>query len=258
MGRHTESISSAVSARNCTQKESEITASIPARNPCIFMSAIVSSSHIQSNTLFTQMAQIAAASNATNPFCEERTKMKARAVFLILIFAACVPTLFAQYKDSGSAKSNAEMLNRWVQKERGLAAKGNADAQEMLGNFYYLGTGVHQDYTQAAIWFRKAADKGDPGAQGMLGDLYLEGEGVPQDYRKAYFWLDLASARRSSLVQAPPENAPQAFKNFSQSTRARAMSAVTADRDEAASHLTRSELLRVQESAEKWLQSHKQ
>ena len=184
--------------------------------------------------------------------------MKACAVAVILLFASCIPTLLAQTEDSGSAKRNAEILNRWVQTERGLAAKGNVDAEEMLGSFYYFGIGVPQDYVRAATWYRKAAEQGDPGAQGMLGEFYLKGEGFPQDYQQAYFWLDLAAAQRSSIRRSMqfPNDAPQALKGLSQSMAPKVLTALVNERDEAASHLTRAELSHVQQSAERWLQSH--
>ncbi len=184
--------------------------------------------------------------------------MKACAVAVILLFASCISTLFAQSEDSGSAQSNTKVLNQLVSKERILAAKGNVDAQVMLGSIYYFGVGVPQDYAEAAVWYRKAAEQGDSGAQYLLGELYLDGNGAPQDYRKAYFWLDLAAAQRSSLVRSMqfPGNAPQGLKSLSQSMAPKVLSDVINARDEAASHLTQSELLRVQRNAEKWLQSH--
>jgi hypothetical protein len=84
----------------------------------------------------------------------------------------------------------------------------------------------------------KAAEQGDAGAQFEIGDLYFKGKGVPQSYHLAYFWLDLAAADASSktlLGQIP----------------------LAQMRDEVASHLTRAELLQVQEQAEKWFESHK-
>jgi len=50
------------------------------------------------------------------------------------------------------------------------------------------GQRVPQDYAQAVVWFRKAADQGDPLAQGALGYMYSKGEGVPQDYAEAVGW----------------------------------------------------------------------
>ncbi len=174
---------------------------------------------------------------------------------LLLVGCCCLQPLRAQSNPPLTAQ-DAVLLRQWVSTERKLAIGGNADAQELLGDFYYCGFGVPQDYAISAVWLRKAAMQADAGAQGMLGDLYLQGEGVPQDYSKAYFWLDLALARRSSLFRTP-QNMPQGIKNWMQSTQPELQTGMVHDRDEAASHLTRAELLSVQQSAEKWLESHK-
>ena len=41
---------------------------------------------------------------------------------------------------------------------RPLAEQGDIDAQTAVGNLYYEGWGVEQNYTSAANWFRKAAE----------------------------------------------------------------------------------------------------
>jgi TPR repeat protein len=48
-----------------------------------------------------------------------------------------------------------------------------------------MGWGVPQDYAQAAIWYRKAAEQGSAEAQFNLGLLYDNGLGVPLDYSQA-------------------------------------------------------------------------
>jgi hypothetical protein len=45
---------------------------------------------------------------------------------------------------------------------------------------YEMGEGVPRDQTQAARWFRKAADQGNAMAQSGLGKAYATGEGVPR------------------------------------------------------------------------------
>ncbi len=57
------------------------------------------------------------------------------------------------------------------------------------------GRGVTKDPTQAAKWFRKAAEQGHARAQQSLGFAYLDGEGVPQDDFEAYVWIRLAVER---------------------------------------------------------------
>ena len=75
------------------------------------------------------------------------------------------------------------------------ANQGDADAQSLLGVLYYNGQGVPQNYVKAAHWYRLAANQGDADAQSFLGDLYYNGQGVPQDYVKAYKWFILVKAQ---------------------------------------------------------------
>jgi FOG: TPR repeat, SEL1 subfamily len=56
---------------------------------------------------------------------------------------------------------------------------------------YASGEGVPHSDTEAAQWYRLAADQGLGGAQFNLGILYTEGKGVPQDQVLAHMWLDL-------------------------------------------------------------------
>ena len=45
-----------------------------------------------------------------------------------------------------------------------------------------------QDYTQAASWYRKAAERGDATAQNCLGNCYFSGKGVDQSDMYALAW----------------------------------------------------------------------
>jgi TPR repeat protein len=124
---------------------------------------------------------------------------------------------------------------------RKAAEQGDADAQFDLGDLYDTGRGVLRDYTQAALWYRKAAEQGDADAQDALGDLYNTGRGVPRDYAEAYFWYDLAAAGEQD---ASDEQDTSDTKS------------VAKDRDEAASHLTPADLFREQGRAGKWFEAH--
>jgi TPR repeat protein len=57
---------------------------------------------------------------------------------------------------------------------------------------YEDGLGVSKDYTQAARWYRGAAEQGDP--NGQYDTLYAAGRGVPLDYESAYVWYSLAAS----------------------------------------------------------------
>lgn len=82
------------------------------------------------------------------------------------------------------------------------AERGDADAQYLLGQSYYLGVGIEQDYEKAVYWFKQAAEQGNVEAQYLLGICYVDGSGVPQDYEEAVKWLTFAAEQNHAYAQA--------------------------------------------------------
>lgn len=70
-----------------------------------------------------------------------------------------------------------------------IAESGDANLQYNLGIIYDELTA----YTEAAFWYRLAADQGVPEAQSAIGSKYREGSGLPQDYAEALKWYRLAA-----------------------------------------------------------------
>ena len=68
------------------------------------------------------------------------------------------------------------------------AEQGDVGAQFVLGLWYHNGTGVPQDYAEAARWLRRAADQGHAAGQFWLGGLYRDGHGVAQDCASTNTW----------------------------------------------------------------------
>ena len=95
------------------------------------------------------------------------------------------------------------------------------------------GKGFPRDMTQAAAWYRKAADQGDPGAQGTLGMLYAVGQGVERSDVEAYYWLDLAAA-----VEGPNQ------------------AQYAANRQVVGTRITADELADVEDRVAKWKAAH--
>ena len=65
---------------------------------------------------------------------------------------------------------------------RQAAEEGFSDAQHFVGINYYYGRSdwdIPKDFSEAAHWFRRAAEQGHPTAQILLAELYERGEGVP-------------------------------------------------------------------------------
>jgi len=71
-------------------------------------------------------------------------------------------------------------------------ATRNLEALNQLGDLYYSGRGVSQDYVQARQWYQKAADAGSANAMYQLGELYQYGQGVARDYAQAHRWYHKA------------------------------------------------------------------
>jgi TPR repeat protein len=75
-----------------------------------------------------------------------------------------------------------------------LADTGNPVAQSDLGYMYEEGLGVTIDLSEAARWYRMAAEQGDPYSQTRLGYLYEKGLGVPRDDALAAQWYAKSAA----------------------------------------------------------------
>lgn len=74
-----------------------------------------------------------------------------------------------------------------------VAEQGDTDAQNDLGDKYYYGQGIDQNYPEAVKWYRKAAEQGNSDAQYNLGYMYQYGKGVIQNYSKAINWYRKAT-----------------------------------------------------------------
>ena len=81
--------------------------------------------------------------------------------------------------------------NHWV--DVSSARSGDMAAQNILGNYYYIGEFVAQDFEQATYWYRKAAENGFAWAQLNLGSCYMNGQGVEQSYEQAVYWYKMAA-----------------------------------------------------------------
>jgi len=88
-----------------------------------------------------------------------------------------------------------EVAATWYAK---AADQGNADAEELLADFYNMGAGVSQSYTEAAQLYRSSAEQGNAQAQTELARLYVTGHGVTQDYGQAAAWYTKAAAQNNA------------------------------------------------------------
>ena len=101
----------------------------------------------------------------------------------------------------GVPKDHEKAVHWWTK----AAEQGLVNAQMSLAYMHCeRGKVSPQDFEKAVFWFRKAAEKGYFIAQHCLGEMYYSGEGVTQDYRKSYVWYSLATAqsRQEDYVKA--------------------------------------------------------
>jgi hypothetical protein len=130
-------------------------------------------------------------------------------LFFVLFFQSCAVSQQGKIqtsKNPGDGKAEYELGEKYFEGKgvpqdyteaakwlRKAAEQGNALAQVGLGSMYYQGIGVPQDYTKAAKWFHRAAEQGNADAQVELGHMYYLGIGVPLDYTKAAEWFRKAA-----------------------------------------------------------------
>ncbi len=88
---------------------------------------------------------------------------------------------------------NSQNYEEAVMYLRKAAELGDRRAQCYLGVCYYGGLGVSQNYAEAARWYRKAAEQGEAAAQDNLGYCYESGNGVSQNYEEAVRWYRKAA-----------------------------------------------------------------
>jgi len=123
---------------------------------------------------------------------------------LILLIVFTVLFVVNSYK--GFAGIILEDLEILVAEDKGInikeeAKNGDAKFQHLLGHMYYYGKNLHQDYKEAAQWYRKAAEQGNADDQYSLGFMYRAGQGFPKDYIKAAKWYRKAAEQGNAKAQ---------------------------------------------------------
>jgi len=85
---------------------------------------------------------------------------------------------------------------------RRAASKGHLHAMKRLGQIYDEGRlGEARNATEAAGWYKKAAETGDVESQFAIGRMYARGEGVPQITTSAARWFAKSAEGGHALAQ---------------------------------------------------------
>lgn len=82
-----------------------------------------------------------------------------------------------------------------------VSSKTQEASAAEIGERYYFGDGVTQDFSRAAHYFTIAANQGDAYSQAALGNMFLNGEGVEKNYAEAYKWSQLAAKQNDPTGQ---------------------------------------------------------
>ncbi len=118
------------------------------------------------------------------------------------IFADMVPALQCSlgelYYSGEGIEQNYKEAFKWYKK---AAEQGDADAQYALGCLYGGGQGVEKNMQEAIKWLKMAAEQGNADAQYLLGLLYCSDEGIEQDYEEAFKWCKKAAEQGNAGAQ---------------------------------------------------------
>src|SRR3974390_2438154 len=80
------------------------------------------------------------------------------------------------------------------------AAKGEVQANTLLGLLYDQGLGIRKDEVKAAEWYTKGATAGDKHAQFHLGVMLAEGRGLKKDLKKSADFFEAAAQQDHTLA----------------------------------------------------------
>lgn len=117
-----------------------------------------------------------------------------RTALIAVLIGAAPLVLFSAHAQQ------TEALRKQLLEYRAKAEKGDADAQNKLGD-YYNEEGAEQDLTEAVKWYRKAAEQNHDRAQLSLGQHYAYGHGVKQNPVEAVKWYRKAAEQDFTLAK---------------------------------------------------------
>jgi TPR repeat protein len=101
-------------------------------------------------------------------------------------------------EDPEHARALADVV---VERVRGLADDGVAEAQFLMGTAYAEALGRELDASEAVVWYERAAAQGHVLAQHNLGNVHFSGDGVPQNDSLAVVWW-LQAAEQGDAIPA--------------------------------------------------------
>ena len=93
--------------------------------------------------------------------------------------------------------SDEEIIERTMKR----VEAGDAHAMSNMGDYYYRGKGLPQDYDKALEFWQRAGEHGWTRAYNNIGTLYSRGEHVIMDKKKARHYYELAAMGGNAYVR---------------------------------------------------------
>lgn len=115
------------------------------------------------------------------------------ATITLFILLGSAPPVFSEPRESDAIRTI-----------KSKAEQGDKEEQFSLGEKYYSGEDVPQDYNEAIRWLTKAAEQGHIKSQVFLGLMYAGGIGVTKDPKLAGEWFSKAAEQKDvgTLIEA--------------------------------------------------------
>lgn len=88
-----------------------------------------------------------------------------------------------------------------IRNAQASAARGDANAEALLGKAYYEGVGVSRNYPNALYWLNKAVAQGNADAMFILGLMYEHGRGIQQNIPRSVELFDRAAGKGQRYAQ---------------------------------------------------------
>lgn len=81
------------------------------------------------------------------------------------------------------------------------AEQGDVESIYKVGDAYFYGNGVEQNYKKAVLWYKKASKLGHAGAQCSLGYCFEYGYGVEKNRYEAFEWYEKSAKNGNKYAQ---------------------------------------------------------
>ena len=94
----------------------------------------------------------------------------------------------------GPSKGNkVQRIDENIHSIRQKAESGVVDAQMAMARWYFDGSVLPKDHSEASRWYAMAAKQGNVEAQKALAAMYRDGDGIPKEPQKRHEWLVTAA-----------------------------------------------------------------